>query len=291
MNLAVGMKMFGSVSSELGEGPVWIGRENSIYWVDIKGKKLHSKHWPDGVVQTKQFTSQISCIVPRARGGFVLALGDGLAFWDAGSDRLEIFAHPERDLPGNRYNDGACDHQGRFWIGSMDVGEREASGGVYRVDADLSVHKILDGYVVSNGLGWSLDDRHMYVTDSANREILIFDFDPVAGIPTHPRVFARVREDEGFPDGLTVDADGFVWSAHWDGARLTRYAPDGEVNMIVPMPVARPTSCMYGGPDLEHLFVTTAQGADIPGSSKSSGGELYVLHFGARGREEPDFAG
>jgi len=285
------IEMYSSVSSALGESPIWVARENSIYWIDIIGRKLHSRRWSKDEVLTKEFKTQLSCIVPRERGGFVLATEDGLSFWDANSDQPEVFAHPEIGLPNNRYNDGACDPQGRFWIGSMDKGEKDASGRLYRTDSNLSVHEVAEGYVVTNGLGWSKDSRHMFVTDSANREILISDFDPNSGIPSNSRVFASIGEQDGFPDGLTIDDNDNVWSAHWDGGKLSRYAPDGTVNLIVEMPIFCPTSCTYGGPNLNYLFITTAESPPPYGSSKKMGGQLYIGNIGVCGKEDKNFIG
>jgi sugar lactone lactonase YvrE len=191
----------------------------------------------------------------------MLAVAGGFARLDLESGRLEQVARVEADLPGNRMNDGACDPQGRFWAGTMALDEHAGAGGLYRLDPDLSVHTMLTGVTISNGIDWSLDGRRMYYVDSPTRRIDVFDFDGTAGAIANRRALVVLAEDAGIPDGLTVDGAGFIWLALWGGAALRRYAPDGALERILPLPVTHPTSCAFGGRDLDELYVTSARTA------------------------------
>ena len=169
---------------------------------------------------------------------------------------------PEPDRADTRFNDGKCDPQGRFWCGTFhdypDPKQRQPVAALYRLEPDLRYHKVVDGVRGSNGIGWSPDGRTMYYTDTPTFRIDAFDFDPETGSVANRRVFARVSEGVGRPDGLTVDAEGFVWSAHFDGWRITRYTPSGSVDGTLHMPVQHVTSCAFGGPDLRTLYITSA---------------------------------
>jgi sugar lactone lactonase YvrE len=177
-----------------------------------------------------------------------------------GPARGSRFVGPiERNRPGNRTNDGKCDAIGRVWIGTMDAAERAFTGALYRIDQDGSPTLMLDDIGVSNGLDWSPDGTSLYYTDSMRRLIWRFPFDMQSGTLGSREVFANVPQDQGCPDGLTVDAEGFVWSAHWDGWRVTRYDPRGSVERVLRLPVPRVTSLCFGGPDLDTLYMTSAR--------------------------------
>jgi sugar lactone lactonase YvrE len=170
-----------------------------------------------------------------------------------------MLAAAEADRPGNRMNDGACDAAGRFWAGTMALDERPHAGALYRLDPDLTVHTMLTEVTISNGIDWSLDGRRMYYVDTPTRRIDVFDFDVAAGAIANRRTFVEVPADAGLPDGLTVDAAGFVWVALWGGAALRRYGADGTLERVVPLPVTHPTSCAFGGAALDELYVTSAR--------------------------------
>ena len=235
----------------------------------------------------------IGCIALRRSGGLVAGLGRSFAFVDLPDGKITAFANPEEEVLGNRFNDGKCDRQGRFWAGTMDLRATRPTGTLYRLDTKLRVAPVLSGLAITNGVGWSPDDKTLYVTDSNNREILAFDFDAHSGEVSGRREFARVPATDGFPDGLTVSADGDVWSAHWDGWRVTRYSAGGAVREIIWMPVPRPTSCMFGGADLSTLFVTSATDGltDEELDNAPLSGGLFAVSTGAVGLSEPSFAG
>lgn len=277
----------------LGEGPLWHPGEQALYWLDIKAPALHrldpasgrQRHWPlAGLAGSFAF---------RKGGGLVLALRSGFALMELGTGRLMPLARPEGEPHGNRFNDGKCDRAGRFFAGTMDDAEAECRGSLFRLDPDRSLHRIRGDVFISNGLGWSSDDRVMYFTDSPRRIIWAYDYDIATGRPANERVFARIPDDQGYPDGLCVDAMDHVWSAHWDGARITRWRPDGTVERVVHLPVPRPTSCCFGGPHLETLYVTSARtGLDEAALAASplSGG-IFALEPGVRGQPTAFYAG
>ena len=278
------------VGCVLGEGPVWDGAAGRLYWVDIKNPAVHALEPATGALRRWPMPAPIGTIGLRARGGLVAALKSGFAFVDLDSGIVTPIIDPEADRPGNRFNDGHVDARGRFWAGSMDDGEGKPTGDLYRLDADLSVTRFAAGFVVTNGIEWSADGRTLYFVDSGQRVIYADAFDMAAGQPGARRVFARLTADQGYPDGLTVDAEDHVWGAHWDGARLTRYRPDGTVERVIPMPVPRVTSCCFGGPDLDILYVTTASIGLSPVPALA-GGVFAITGLGVRGRPAPRFAG
>lgn len=229
----------------------------------------------------------------REAGGMVVGLRSGLASLDFETGAVTAIADPEADRPDNRFNDGKVDRQGRFWAGTLNDAEADPLGSLYRLDPGGVVTLMQDGAVVSNGVGWSPDDRTMYFTDSAVRTIWAYDYEAETGAIANRRVFVEVPEGSGFPDGLTVDSDGFVWSAVWDGWRVVRYDPSGRIDREVVMPVQRPTSCMLGGPDLKTLYVTSAS-IHLDTSSLAKGplaGGLFALEVDTAGLPEPRFAG
>ena len=243
----------------LGEGPVWSQSEAALYWVDIKGRAFFTFSPSTGSTSRFRLAEDISALVPRRKGGWLAALASGLAFIDAENLTIQTVVDPEQHLPGNRFNDGKCDSSGRFWVGSMDDSEQALTGNLYRLDADGSIRTLAADLGISNGLGWSPDDRLFYHTDSTRKTIWVYDFDTPSGCLTNRRPFVRVADGLGWPDGLTVDAEGYLWSAHWDGWCLTRYAPDGRIDRTLKLPIPRPTSCTFGGTDLSTLYITSAR--------------------------------
>jgi len=225
----------------LGEGALWDIVEQALYWVDIKGRRVHRYDPGADHDQPWPVAEDVGSLAVRAGGGLVLALRSGFHFFDPQTGRTTPAAEPEPERVENRFNDGKTDRQGRFWAGSMHDPETRPTGGLYRLDADLSCRRLIDGIVVSNALCWSPEGRTMYHTDTPTRIVSAWDFDPASGDIANRRAFVRVPDSEGYPDGATVDADGFVWIAHWDGWRVTRYDPAGRVARVVNLSVQRPT--------------------------------------------------
>ena len=272
----------------LGEGPVWSVAEQALYWIDIEAPALHRWSWGAGQTQTWSLPALVGALAVRERGGLVLALRTGIHTFDTVSGELTFVADPEADLPGTRYNDGTVDPVGRFWIGGMVLTGDPKSAGLYRFSADGAATRMLSDLGCSNGIGFSPDGTLMYHTDTETKTIVRYDFDVATGDIEHPTVF--VVDDDGNPDGLTVDADGFVWGAKWDGSRIVRYAPNGSIDRVVPLPVQRPTSLAFGGPDLRTLFITTARIDLTPEELETQplAGRLLVIDdAGVTGMPEP----
>jgi sugar lactone lactonase YvrE len=276
----------------LGEGPVWVAAEQALYWVDIKGLKIHRFDPATGERRSWPTPFRIGSIAPRAGGGFVGGGEHGFVLIDAAIARFDVVADPEPDLPGNRFNDGALDVAGRFWAGTMDDAEERATGALYRLDADLRWSRHDAGYQVTNGPAFSPDDRFLYHTDSAEREIYRFAIDQAGSLRDKTR-FARFGQADGHPDGMTVDREGCLWVAFWDGWCVRRLAPDGAVLALLPLPVQRPTSCTFGGPDLRQLFVTSATIGldDAARAAQPLAGGLFMAEPGVSGFAVPPFAG
>jgi sugar lactone lactonase YvrE len=229
----------------------------------------------------------------REDGSLIGAFMTGFKWIDPDTGAITPILDPEPDRPGNRFNDGKCDRRGRLFAGTMDNAEVECTGTLYRLDPDLSVHVMCTNVHLSNGLGWSPDDRVLYYTDSLRRTIWAYDYDLETGAIAKRRTFARVPDDAGVPDGLCVDAEGFVWSAHWGGWRLTRYAPDGRIERVVEMPVPQPSCPAFGGRDLDVLYVSSAAIGMTPAdvARAPDGGGLFALDVGVRGLPVNRFAG
>lgn len=279
----------------LGEGPVWMPEERALYFVDIKAPCVHRYDPAVGETRTFPMPAYIGCLLPRERGGFIGAFQNGLAFVDLEAGTITPIGDPEEDLPGNRFNDGKIDVRGRLWTGSMDNAEAEPTGSLYRVDPDLSWHRMDEGYICTNGPAFSLDGRTLYHTSSYEREIYAFDL-AADGSLSNKRTHIRLPEDAGYPDGMTVDADDHLWVAHYDGWRVTRFDPAGEVERVLEIPVAHVTSCAFAGDDLTTLYVTCATKSltDETRAAQPLAGGLFEIDLsgtGLRGTPQHRFAG
>ena len=279
-----------NVRAVLGEGPVWVESEQAVYWVDIPEGIVF--RWAGGTTEKFDPGANICSLVPRAEGGFVGGGYDGFLVAEAGFQSVEWLGDPESTLESNRFNDGKTDRAGRFWAGTMDRFEREATGSLYRLDSDLSWSCVDSGYRVTNGPAFSLDGRTMYHSDSALQTVYAFDLAD-DGSATGRRVLTRFGEGEGYPDGMTVDSEDCLWIAFWDGWCLRRLAPSGDVLAELPVPVQRPTSCAFGGEDYRQLFITSAsRGLDEQAlSGQPSAGGLFMTVPGVEGVPETLFAG
>ncbi|MDP8977412.1 MAG: SMP-30/gluconolactonase/LRE family protein [Actinomycetota bacterium] len=245
--------------ARIGEGPVWDGPLRTLVWLDIPRGLVHGWHHDDGPREPFAVGQPVGAVAPRASGGLVAAVRDGFAFLQPGSGRVSTIDDTESDRPGNRMNDGKCDPAGRFWAGTMALDERPGAGALYRLDPDLRVERVLDGVTISNGLGWSPDGATMYYIDSPTGGVDAFDYDPDTGAVAGRRRLTDVAGPQGIPDGLTVDAEGCLWVAVFGGGRVQRHAPDGALLDTVTLPVTQVTSCAFGGPDLDELYITSAR--------------------------------
>ena len=268
----------------LGEGPVWDDQDQALYWVDIPEGLVHRMD-ASGSFTTWDVGQPAGAVVPRASGGLVVAVRDGFVTLDPASGEVAPLAAVENDRPENRMNDGSCDRAGRFFAGTMADDESPHAGTLYRLDPDLSVTTLVTGVGISNGIGWSPDERLMYYIDSHAHQVDVFDYDAATGAIEGRRPFAAVGGGDVVPDGLTVDADGGVWVAVWGASAVLRHDPDGRVRESVELPAARVSSCAFGGPGLDRLYISTAAG---PGTL---GGALFVCEPGVTGQPSHPFRG
>jgi len=272
----------------LGEVPRWHQTEQALYWIDALKPAIHRLDPATGALESWTPPEKLGSFAPSAGGGLIIAGRNGFALYDPRNGTFERIADPENKAEENILNDGRCDSRGRFWAGSMTKTMQRASGKLYRVDKG-SLEACDDKIWVSNGVAWSPDDRTMYFADSHVHTIFAYDYDLATGALGKRRVFADTSDRAGVPDGASTDVEGFLWSAHFDGACLVRYAPDGRVDRTVAMPVSRPTAVAFGGPDLRTMYVTTARfrlAADKLAAEPHAGG-LLALDVGVKGLPEP----
>jgi sugar lactone lactonase YvrE len=279
------------VKALLGEGPQWDPADAALTFVDIKGRRAF--RWREGRPLEEFATPyRIGSLIPRASGGHIAGTEHGVAAVDLGLEKFELLFDPEEDRDTNRFNDAKVDRAGRLFAGTMDDEEEQASGAFYRVDRNLNCTRVDDGFRVTNGPAFSPDGRVMYANDSALQVTWRYDLMP-DGTPINRRELARFGEGEGYPDGMTVDSEGCLWIAFWDGWCLRRLSPSGERLSELRLPVQRPTSCAFGGAGLDQLFITSAriglEEKDL-GSQPSAGG-LFMCTPGVTGIADLPFAG
>jgi sugar lactone lactonase YvrE len=279
--------------AELGEGARWDERTQTLFWVDILRGLVHRFAPATGACRSWSVGQPVGAAAVREAGGLVLALRDGFATLDLDTGALAWIARVEHDRPTQRMNDGRCDAAGRFWAGTMAFEPSPGTGTLYRLEPGGQVAPMLADLTISNGLDWSPDGRTLYFVDSGTQRVDLFDFDPHAGALSNRREFVRVPDVAGMPDGLVVDADGFVWVALWGGGALHRYATDGALARVITLPVSHPTSCAFGGPDLGDLYVTSASVELTPAAlaRQPYAGGLFRLRPGVAGRAGHRFAG
>ena len=267
---------------ETGEGPLWHPMERQVYWSDI----------PQGrIFRLNPFSRRHEQIYEgRIVGGYTIQSdGSLLLFMDRGSvavwrdGKLKYLVNEMEGEADNRFNDVAADPAGRVFCGTMPTDTRSAT--LYRMDTDGSITTVLEGVGLSNGIGFSPDQKQMYYTDSLARKIYIFDYDIDSGDITNQRVFVETPDDGSIPDGMTVDAEGYVWGARWDGSSLYRYNPDGEQVVQIQFPAKKVSSVIFGGVDLTDMYVTTAGGGNKAEEGPGAGG-LFRLNVGIQGKPE-----
>ncbi len=282
----------------VGESPVWHPGQQRLYWIDIQGKTIHRFDPRSRKNESFLLPEIVTCIQLCSSGGLVLTLKKHFAFFDPDANHLEKLASVEEDLPDNRFNDGKCDPQGRFWAGTMDAKHWDKpSGNLYRMERNRTVTKMQSQVICSNGSGWSPDGRTMYYTESFRYAIFAYDFDSATGAIANRRVFAEISEADrkagGFPDGMTVDAEGFVWSNQVGVGKIVRYDPEGKIERILQLPVPRATDCTFGGRNLETLFITSARETMTPEQLNQAplSGSLFAVDAGVQGLSTIPFAG
>jgi sugar lactone lactonase YvrE len=276
---------------EVGEGPLW--HQGRVIWVDIAKGVVYLLDPESTEREVVEVGQPVGAVAPRAAGGLVAAVQDGFAVVDLESGRSQMLIEVEADRPGNRMNDGKCDPQGRFWAGTMAFDQSPGAAALYRLDADHHVEKVLDSVGLSNGLEWSLEGDKMYYIDSLTYGVDVFDFEPATGGVANRRRLIDVSQDIGMPDGMTIDAEGYLWVALWEGSAVRRYAPDGTLVGIVELPASQVTSCTFGGVELTDLYITSAA-ADLTAADLAKqphAGGLFRCRPGVRGVPGNEFGG
>jgi sugar lactone lactonase YvrE len=246
--------------AQIAEGPFWDQNEQLLYWVDIQGKTINLYDPAAAENRIIQLDKMIGALIPTTEEGKLLAaLEDGLYLIDAATGEHKFLVNPESNTEETRFNDGKCDRHGRFWVGTMDLEEDRPVGNLFCLDQELNLNEKLSELKISNGLAWSLDNKTMYYIDSPTRKVFAFDYDLEAAQISNRREIIRFAAGEGVPDGMTIDAQGKLWIAHFGGAQVSRWDPEtGEKIDRVDLPVSNVTSCAFGGKNLKELYITTA---------------------------------
>lgn len=270
----------------LGEGAIWNHRTQELYWVDIEGQKLHIYDPASGHNRTLALPSRIGTVVPTRDGQAVIGLEDGIYRLDPSDGAIELHAPVEADKPQNRTNDGKCDPAGRLWIGTMNLEEQTGAGALYRVAPSGKVETMLRNVTISNGIVWTADQRTMYYIDTPTNVVKAFDFDLPSGTISNERVAVTIDPEMGHPDGMTIDAEGMIWVALWGGSAVIRFHPrTGAMLEKVDVPALKVTSCAFGGPLLDTLYITTASIAMTPEQLEHypDAGSLFSVQPGVSG--------
>lgn len=279
--------------NRLGEGPIWSIEEQALYWVDIVAPAVHRFRPDNGAHDHWPMPEHIGSLSMRSAGGLVVALKSGFGLFDPLSGAVDMINDAESEKPDNRFNDGRCDRQGRFFAGSLTYSEDAPVGCLWRLDADHRASPVLNGITISNGLCWSPDGATMYFVDTPTRQIMAYDYDREAGLPANPKLLVTTDRDGGWPDGSITDSEGCLWNAEWDGARVVRYTPDGKVDRIVSVPAKRATCAAFGGPDLKTLYITSAwdRMSKEERSAWPLSGDLFAIDVDVPGLPDPLYRG
>jgi Gluconolactonase len=270
----------------VGEGPLWVARESALYWVDILGQRLNRLMLDDNSISSWAMPEPIGWIIERAgKPGFIAGFQSGFAFLELDPVRIRRIASPEPHRPSNRLNDAKADDDGAIWAGTMPMDGDGAEGAFYRLDPSGVIDCVDTGYRIPNGPAISLDGRWLYHADSALSTV--YRYAIADGKLTGREVFLRFDADWGLPDGMTVDAEGGLWIAHWGGGCVSRFAPDGVRDRRIALPASQITSCTFGGVGLDRMFVTSA----ALGKEDALEGALFEVDPGCRGIPARKFAG
>jgi sugar lactone lactonase YvrE len=264
----------------LGEGPVWDTEMSRILWVDIIEGKIHQFSTRTNQHKIFDVGRMIGAIAIREAGGLIAALENGFATVDLENGEVKLISDPESQLPNNRFNDGKCDPAGRFWAGTMDMSGKRNAGGLYVLDGKFEVNEKLKDVSCSNGLAWNSDNNKLYYIDTPTRQVVAFEYDLKTGEIKNEHVVIKFPEDIGLPDGMTIDTEGMLWVAFFDGWQVARWNPEtGQQLDKISLPVAKVTSCTFGGEDYRDLYITTASVGLEDGESQDQplAGSLFVV--------------
>lgn len=290
----VDIRCISPIRAELGEGAFWDDRAQVLWWVDITNGTLYQYNPETDQTNDYDFGEPVGCLAVREQGGLVIAAKSGFWFFDPDTGNKQKIHDPESHLPNNRFNDGTTDRHGRLWAGTMCEGSPNPDGSFYILDTDLKITQWRDKIYTTNGLAFSPDGKTMYYSDSYPdvQTIWTCDYDSTTGTTNNDKVYFDNQAIAGRPDGGTVDADGCYWSAGVGGWQVYRYSPDGDIIMTIDMPIEKPTKPMFGGKNLDILFVTSI-GGDLSKDPKQpdAGGLFAITGLGIKGVPQTRFAG
>ncbi len=287
------IEVFSERREKLGEGPLWDPEAERIYWIDSYGPAIHRCDLKGGDAKTWPLPEPVGSFALRSRGGAVVALQSGFFLLDFETGALTPIVKTQAGELTPRMNDGKTDRQGRFLAGSMDYEESRPVGKLFRLDADHRLTQLDDDIICSNGPCFSPDGKTLYFADSGKARIYAYDYEPETGAVSGRRIFASFEKLQGFPDGATVDAEGYLWSVEVYAGRLLRFDPEGALDRVVGLPVFSSTSVAFGGPDLDIAFVTSmARPHGGRRHLEHEAGMTFAVHgLGVTGIAEPRFAG
>ena len=278
--------LFSDYSCELGEGPFWDSKKSRLHWVDIIGKKIISQNLDGSNIHALEVDGNPGCVVLSDDGTMVAGVDNQISSLDGGGNLSKVLADTNEGS-GLRFNDGKCDPSGRFWVGSMDRKEKNKLGSLYSWNSIEGLVNREQGLTVSNGMGWSPDNSLFYYIDSPTREVSVYDFDLSTGSIKNKRRFISFSEEDGFPDGMTIDNEGRLWIAFWGGSKIMCVNPDSKaIEEVVSFPVSKITSCAFGGEKMDQLFITSAK-VQVNEEDEPMAGKTFVVSPGVKG--QPSF--
>ncbi len=283
-----------SIQNEMGETPIWVPEEQALYWVDAARATVYRRNSITGDVQSFTPELPVRALCRRASGGWLIVTNTGLAFWNQQTNTCEFLIDPYAENPDVQFNDGMIDRQGRLIVGSFNHTTLDApDGSLYRFDPDRSLHTLDSRLVLSNGIAVSPDSTTLYVAEMFAGKITAYDYDADSGAVNNRRVFVNIPKETGMPDGVIVDSQGYVWTAHWDGWRVTRYDPDGTLERTIMLPVKIATCIGFGGANMDELYITTAwySLSEQERHAQPLAGDLFCVKTDVQGLVEPLFAG
>ena len=274
--------LFSDYSCELGEGPFWDSKRSRLHWVDIIGKKIISQNLDGSNIHALEVDGNPGCVVLSDDGTMVAGVDNQISSLDGDGNLLRVLADTNEDSR-LRFNDGKCDPSGRFWVGSMDRKEKNKLGSLYSWNSIEGLVTREQGVTVSNGMGWSPDNSLFYYIDSPTREVSVYDFDLSTGSINNKRRFIGFSEEDGFPDGMTIDNEGRLWIAFWGGSKIMCVNPDSKaIEEVVSFPVSKITSCAFGGEKMDQLFITSAK-VQVNEKDEPMAGKTFVVSLGVKG--------
>jgi sugar lactone lactonase YvrE len=277
----------------LGEGALWDHHTNAICWVDILNGQIHEYSTSTNGHRIHSLNEMVGTIALCNNGDFLAAIKSGVVIVNREGLITKRLVHPEAHLPGNRYNDGKCDPGGRLWVGSIALDESEGAANLYRINPDLSTSTVITNVTISNGMAWSGDQRTFYYIDTPTLTVSAFDYDLSRGQITNGRTAIEIPRSEGWPDGMTIDEEGMLWIAHWDGWQVARWNPNtGKKLLSIRLPAAHVSCCTFGGQNFGDLYITTARKGLTPAQLQEQplAGSLFVVRdCGYNGRPTFEF--